>query len=81
VCGVISARQFDRPGETTRPKTDLGFDASKAPLPDPTKGRPVARALNRYLYAASFGGKLPRGDTDARYKLQGMVFGPRSNAL
>jgi hypothetical protein len=35
----------------TPPKTDLGFDASEAPPPDPMKGKPLARVLDQYIYS------------------------------
>jgi hypothetical protein len=77
LCGgplvVVLAVAQDKPPP---PKTDLGFDASKIPPPNVKKGKAVARVLDQYLYRDDLGGNLPREDSNARQKLQGLILVP-----
>jgi hypothetical protein len=57
------------------PKTDLGFDSSKVPPPDPKKGQPVARVLNQYVYPDQIRSGAPVSDKDKLLSLQFFVIG------
>jgi len=77
ICGTWAIELVSTAQDKVPPsKTDLAFDAREVPPPDPKRGKPVARVLDQYLYLDQLGGKLPRDDADARYKLQGLIFGP-----
>jgi hypothetical protein len=58
------------------PKIDLGFDASKVPLPDPKKGKPVARVLDQYIYPDQPPFQSPVSDKDKTYWLQSYILCP-----
>ncbi len=58
------------------PKTDLGFDSSKVPPPDPKKGKPVARVLDQYIYPDQPGLNSATSDKDELLYLQYYIIGP-----
>ena len=63
------------------PKTDLGFDSSKVPPPDPKKGKPVARVLDQYIYPDQPGLNSATSDKDEVLYLQYYIIGPLFDRL
>jgi hypothetical protein len=63
------------------PQTDLGFDASKVPPPDPKKVQPVARVLDQYIYPDQIRSGAPVSDKDKLLYLQYFIIGPLFDRL
>jgi hypothetical protein len=58
------------------PKTDLGFDASKVPPPDPKRGKPLLRVLDQYIYPDEWVLMARLSERDRMFYLQCYVLGP-----